>query len=234
MELIAQKREKFGKQVKKLRTDRQIPAVMFGKGLESTPVTIELNKFIKVYDTAGENTLVDLNIDGTTEKVLIKDVQFEPVTGAPIHAGFHKVNLKEKISAEVPVEIIGADKNELVKSGAGLVLTLLNEITVEALPSDLPSKFVVDVSNITEIGDAITVSQLEYDKTKVELPGYEPDDVIVKIDNAVMAEEPEEETVSEAEALAKVEATEELSEEEKKAREEAKAKEEGKDSKEKK
>jgi large subunit ribosomal protein L25 len=103
MELIAQKRKEFGKKTQGLRQDRKLPAVMFGKGMESIPLTVDYINFNKVFAEAGETGLVDVTFDGTSEKVLIKDVQYDPVTSKPIHAGFHKVNLKEKIEAEIPV-----------------------------------------------------------------------------------------------------------------------------------
>jgi large subunit ribosomal protein L25 len=216
MELIAQKRESFGKKVEGLRNNRQLPAVMFGKGLESTPLTLDYVSFVKVYGDAGETSLVDLMIDGTRERVLVKDVQLDPITLNPIHVGFHKVNLKEKISAAIPVEVVGEEENELVKSGEALVLTLLNEITVEALPTDFPSEFTVDVSGLKEVGDGITIAQLEYDREKVEITDYDSDEIVVKLDYAQMQETEE---VTEEEALAQVEASEELSAEEKAARE---------------
>jgi len=220
MELIAQKREEFGKKTQSLREARKLPAVMFGKGMESIPLTVEAISFSKVFAQSGETALVDINFDGKSEKVLIKDVQYDPVSSKPIHAGFHKVNLKEKIEAQIPVEVIGEENNELIKSGEGLVLILLNELTVEAFPMDLPSEFTVDVSGITEMGGGITIGQLVYDRTKVKIVDYEDDELLVKIDQSKMEEEPEEEVISEAEALAKVEATKELTEEELKAREE--------------
>jgi large subunit ribosomal protein L25 len=97
---------------------------------------------------------------------------------------------------------------------------LLNEITVEALPADLPSEFTVDVSGLTGVGQGITVGQLDFERSKVEIVDADDDELVIKIENAQMAEEPEEEVVTEEEALAKVEATEELTEEELKAREE--------------
>lgn len=218
MQLIAQKRQETGKKVKSLRDARRMPAVLFGKGVESLPLTVDLNGFIKTFGEAGETALVDINIeDGTKTKVLIKDVQYDPVTLTPIHAGFHKVNLKEKIEANIPVEVTGEAENPLIKTGEGMVLLLLNEITVEALPADLPSNFTVNVAGITEIGGGFTVSQLEYDKSKVEIKDVEPEELVLKIDRAEMEEVVE--GVTEAEAMAQVEATEELTPEEKAARE---------------
>ena len=233
MELVAQKRQEIGKKIKDIRKERKIPAVMFGREIDSVPLTLDLNTFIKVYQEAGETSLVELMLEDAKESVLIKDVQLDPITSLPIHVGFHKVNLKEKINAEIPVEVVGEEKNELVKSGEAFVLVLLNEISVEALPMDLPSEFTVDVSALQEIGDGITVSQLNYDRDKVEVTDNEEDDYVVRLDYAQMEEEPEEEEVSEEEAIAGVEATEELTEEEIKAREEE-VKEKEKEGKEKK
>jgi len=192
MELIAQKREKFGKKTNSLRKQRQLPAVMFAKGIDSVSITLDHNSFVKIFNEAGETSLVDLVID---------------VSMSPIHVGFHKVNLKEKITAEIPVEVIGEEENELVKSGQALVLVLLNEIAVEALPTDFPSAFVIDVSKITEVGEAVTVGDLQYDREKVEVLDYDDDEQVVKLDYAVMAEVEEE--VSEEEAIEGIEATEE-------------------------
>jgi large subunit ribosomal protein L25 len=213
MQLIAEKRTTLGKRVYNLRSDRKLPAVVFGKGLDSTPVVVDLMTFLKVYRQAGETELVDLKIGDSTEKVLIKQAQVDPVTMQIVHVSFHQVNLKEKIQAEIPVEIIGDDVNELVKSKDALPLVLLTEIKVEALPADLPNKFTVDISGLAEIGDGITVSQLVYDKEKIELVDYEDDELIVKLDYAVQEESEETEAVDEAELIEKLEATEETAKE---------------------
>ncbi len=213
MEIIAEKRTIKGKQNKKLRRDRKIPATVYGKGMESESLTIDLNNFIKVFKEAGETTLIDLKYDGTDEKVLVKEFQVHPVSLVPTHVSFHKVDLTEKINANVPVEVIGEDVSPVVKSGEGLVLVLLNEIEVQALPANLPSEFTVDISNLDEVGAGITVGELIFDKEKVEIIGLEEDEIIVKIDYAEMLEE-EEEEVSEEELIAGVEATEEKPEEE--------------------
>ena len=222
MELITQSRQALGKKNKKLREERQIPAVIFAKGMDSLPLTVDLMQFGKVFKEAGTTTLVDLKVGDKTEKVIIKDVQYDPISLKPIHASFHKVNLKEKITAEIPVVIVGEESNELIKNGTALVLQLLNVINVEALPTDLPHEFVVDVSKLADLDAGITLKELNIDLSKVEVQGVEPDDLIVKLGNAQMAEEVVEEVVvSEADALAKITATEELSDDEKAARAEA-------------
>ena len=214
MELIAQKREKTGKSVKSLRYAGFVPAVIFGKGLESINITVGKNDFIKVLKEAGETTLIDLNIEGDgIQKVLVKDVTYNPVKDTLAHVGFYKPNLKEKISAYIPVELINEQANALIKSGAAVAMVLVDEIEVEALPMDLPHKFEIDVATLMEIGDHVIASQLSYDREKVELVSVEEDAVIVKLDYAVQLEKVED-TVSEEEALAGIEATSEKKPEE--------------------
>ncbi|MCA9308656.1 MAG: 50S ribosomal protein L25 [Patescibacteria group bacterium] len=213
MEIIATKRDVFGKKVKAFRKERKLPTVMFGKGLESEPLFVNLTDFNRLFAEAGETTLVDLKIEKeSTQKVLIKEIQVHHITGEPIHAGFHKVDLTEKITADIPVTIIGEDENELVKSGEALVLTLLPTISVEALPADLPHEIKIDITNLLEIDSGITVAEITgIDKTRVEIVGIEDDELVIKLAHASMAEETDEE-VNEADAIANIEATEETAE----------------------
>lgn len=209
MEIVAEKRTEFGKKTKKIRREKKLPAVVYGAGIESISLTIDSLNFIKVFREAGETALVDLKFNGSNEKVLIKEVQVHPVTLGPIHVSFHKVDLTEKIRANIPVEIVGEEESPIVKSGEGLVLTLLNEIEVEALPADLPQAFEVDVSHLKKLDEAITVAELKYDKEKVEIVSAEDEDLVAKIDFAEMEEVEEEEELTEEELVEGVEATEE-------------------------
>lgn len=215
MELAGQKRETTGKKVKSIRTDGNVPAVVYGSAIESTSISLNQNEFIKVFKKAGETSLIDLKLqDGNDYKVLVKDVQYDPVTDSIIHVGLYKPNLTEKTEVQVPVEVLGEETNSIVKSGQGLVLTLINEITVRALPTDLPDAFRVDISGLEDIGAGVTVGELEYNKEKVEIMDLEDDELVVKIDYAEMLEEEEEEELTEEEAIAKMEATAEAEEEE--------------------
>jgi large subunit ribosomal protein L25 len=214
MELIAQKREKTGKVSKSLGYKGLIPAVIFGKGLESTNITVVRNDFIRTFNQAGETSLIDIVIDGNKpEKVLVREVSYNPVTDAVIHIGFYKPNLKEKTRAFIPVHVEGADKHPLVKSGNAVILTLVSEIEVEALPMNLPHDFTVDITKLEKIGDGITVSQLDYDKSKVEIVDLDAEDLVLKLDYAHSLETAED-TVTEEEALSKIEATKEKPKEE--------------------
>jgi large subunit ribosomal protein L25 len=214
MELVGQKREILGKKTKFLREDRLLPAVIFGKGLESLSITIKYNDFVKVFKEAGETSVFDILVDGKKHPVLVKDVQVHHVTSKPIHVGFYEVNLTEKLNANIPVEVINEEENTLVKNGEAIILVLLNEIEVEALPTDLPENFTIDAIKLADMDSTVLVSDLEYNKEKVEIVGIEPEEIVVKLDYAQMLEEEEEEEIDEAEALAGIEATEEKEPEE--------------------
>ena len=177
-ELKAEKREVTGKKVRFLRRKGLLPASIYGKGMTSLSVSLPTAETVKVFEMAGESTLIDLVMD-TNERwpILFKNPQYDPVEGNLIHVDLHKVNLKEKITAEVPVEIIG--ESDAVKAG-NVLMEITMVIEVESLPTDLPEKFVVDISKLVVVDDAITVEQLEFDKSKVEIKNA-TDQVIVKI-----------------------------------------------------
>jgi large subunit ribosomal protein L25 len=219
MQITAQVREKTGKKSKSLRYNRELPAVLFGKNLESIPVTVNYENFAKVFSGAGETALIDFNLNEDKSKVLIKDVQVDPVTGTFVHAGFYKVNLKEKITADIPVKFIGLENSPILKSGEGILLELLSEVTIECMPSDLPAEFIVDVSGLTQIDQAITVQELEFDREKVHLVDVTEEELVAKVDYAQMPEE-EEAPVDEAAALESIEATAEKPETDEDAKEE--------------
>ena len=213
MQIEAQKRETLGKKTKHIRKEGKIPAVVFGKDMSSTNISLDYNTFDKVYKESGETDLIDIKIGDKKIKVLIKDVQLDPISGRISHVGFYKPDLTVKTEAEVPVEIVGEENNELIKSKVALALQLIQEIKVEALPEDIPHSFIVDVSNLNNIGDSVSVSQLNYDREKVSIPEIDPEEMVVRIEE-VKVEEEEVEEVSEEAAIADLEATAEKPEEE--------------------
>jgi large subunit ribosomal protein L25 len=212
MELKVRSRETLGKKNKYLRRENEVPAVIFGKNMDSVNIAVDYTNLEKVYQEAGETDLIDILLDSNKYKVLVKDIQTDPVTDKIAHVSFYKPDLTIKTEAQVPVEIIGEENNELLKTDStAIALLLLQEITVEALPEDIPHSFEVDVSNLSEFGLGVTIAELNYDREKVSIPDLDPEEMVVRIDEIVIEEEPEEE-ISEEEAIAGVEATEEKEE----------------------
>ncbi len=163
----AEIRKVFGRKIKKLRREGVLPANIYGKKIKSKAVQVALSDFQKVFAKAGETGVVEIKTNGDTHPVLIHNVQLHPVTDEPIHADFLQIDLKEKVTATVPVEFTG--ESPIEKTGEGVVVRQVNELEVEALPTDLPEKIVVDISKLAAVGDAIKVGELSIDRTKVEI-----------------------------------------------------------------
>lgn len=192
-----EKRTVLGKKVKKLRRDQGLlPANVYGKDMKSQAVQLPIKNFQELYKKVHETGLVDLELDGQTLPVLIYNVQINPKTHEALHADFFKVNLKEKITANIPVVAVGEAK--AVADNAGVLLTLLSELEVEALPTELPEKFEVHVENLAAVGDQITVSQVQVPEGVTLLTDAEQ--AIFKIDELVSREAEEQAAAEEAAA----------------------------------
>lgn len=214
--LKAEKRKVLGRKVKKLRREGVLPANIYGKKVKSLAIKFPSADFEKVYKTVGETGIVEIAIGKQKRPVLISNVQLDPVTDKPLHVDFHQVDLKEKTTADVPVELIGESPAE--KQGLGTVVQYIDEIEVEALPEDLPDKFEIDLSRLTEVDQAVQVKDLAVDIKKVKILA-ETEQIIVKVEPPRKEEEvapppPEEEVPEEAEKEAPPEEAPEKAEEE--------------------
>ena len=167
--LKAEVRGLVGRKVKRLRLEGILPANVSGKKVKSLGVQVNLKEFEAVYKEAGETGLVSLEIEKEKEArpVLIHNLQLNPKSDLPVHVDFLQVDLKEKVTASVPVELIG--ESQVAKQGIGTVVQQINEVEVEALPTDLPEKFEVSIESLIEVDQAIYVKDLKYDKAKVEI-----------------------------------------------------------------
>lgn len=181
-----------GRKVKKLRQAGQIPATIYGQAMTPISVQFAALELDKIFEHAGESTLVEINIDKDTYPVLFKNPQFHPVLGDLIHIDCYQVNLKEKIVASVPLELIG--ESPAVKNG-NILVPVTDEVEIEALPADLPEKIEVDISSLEEIGQKISVSDLQVDKDLIEIK-TDPEQVIAIIEEPKVEEEPVEEEVA--------------------------------------
>ena len=165
--LKAEKRTLEGRKVKKLRSEGVLPGNVYGKKVKSQSVQIILKDFEKIYKEIGETGLLTLQLGSEEKPVLIHNLQLNPVTDAPVHVDFLQVDLKEKVEADIPVELVGESPAE--KQAIGTVVQYINEVKVEALPTDLPEEFQVDTSGLSEVDQAVMVKDLKYDKAKVEI-----------------------------------------------------------------
>lgn len=159
MELKFKSRTIFGKRTKQLRDAGLIPAEIFGHGFKNEHVSVSAKDFSKIFKEAGENTVIELtNEKGEKIPAIVSEVALDRLKGVILSVDFHHIRMDEKIQAKVPVEFTG--EAPAVKKGLVLI-KVLNEIEVEALPNKIPHRFEVDISVLSEPGQDIFVKDLK-------------------------------------------------------------------------
>lgn len=158
MKLSVKKREIYGKKVKNLRAQGLIPAVIYWKHIQAESISCVKNDLLRIYRTAGYSTPIELTWD-VDHLVLINSLQLDPVSDEIISADFLAVSKTEKVSAKIPVVVFG--DSQIEKLNEWKVMLVKDEVEVEALPQDLPSKFEVDVSVLQTVNDVFFVKDLK-------------------------------------------------------------------------
>lgn len=190
--LAAASRSVTGKAVARLRREGRLPAVVFGHGTDSEPVTLDAHDFDQLRRHTGASTLVDLAVDGgKTRPVLISGVQIHPVNRRPLHVDLFAVRMTEELTVEV--SLIGIGSAPAAESGGTLVHPV-SSVRVRALPGNLPESIHYDLAALDSYDATITVADL-----------VAPEGVTIQADPAdviarVLAPRVEEEVVPTAEA----------------------------------
>jgi len=136
-----------------------IPAVVYGKGIETQSLNVKRSEFEKMFKVAGESNLINLEHEGQTVKVLIKDIQRNVVKNFVTHIDFYQVNMKEKIKAEIPLHFSGESK--AIKELGGTLIKDMDTVEVECLPGDLIDHIDVDISVLNTFDDAIRLNDIK-------------------------------------------------------------------------
>jgi len=162
MKLKVEARSIKWKNVKKLRREWKVPAVVYATHMKS-PISIvcERNEFVKLYRKAWHSTPITLTGDGIEEMVLIHDYQLDPVMDTVIHIDFLWIQKWVKVSAEVAIVMEWEELSPIVKSGDANIQLVKDYLAIEALPKDLPKEIVINVSNIIDVNTVIFVKDLE-------------------------------------------------------------------------
>ena len=158
VELKATKREVIGKKVKALRREGYLPAIIYGRGVESIPITLNRKEADKILATTSSSQLLVVNVDGEKHTTLVRDRQRHPVTSDILHIDFLEVSMTEKLRTMVDVILEG--EAPAVKELGGILNAGVEAIEIECLPSDLPESFKVDISNLENFGDSIFVRDI--------------------------------------------------------------------------
>jgi len=202
--LAAAHRELMGKAVAQLRRDGRLPAVVFGHGVESTPVTLDAHDFDRLRRHLGANALVDLAIDGKKARpVLIHGVQVHRVTQRPIHADLFVVKMTEEMIVDVPLVPVGG--SPAVQDTGGTLLVILEAVKVRALPDHLPQSIELPIERLVDFDAVLRVSDLAIPEDATLLT--DPDEIVAKVapprvEAVEVAPEAEELAAGEGEAAA--------------------------------
>jgi large subunit ribosomal protein L25 len=151
--LLAEAREKK----EKLSPDF-VPAVLYGHGIASSSLKVNRQEIDKVVHLAGESNLITLKYDGTESKVLIKEAQRSGMNGKLLNIDFFQVNMKDKITTEIPLHFVG--ESRAVREMSGSLIKDLDFLEVECLPSALVDHIDVDISSLNNYHDEISVKDL--------------------------------------------------------------------------
>lgn len=179
-ELKAAPRMVLGKKVAQLRRTGQTPANIFGHKIESKAVQADTVELLRLLRQSSRNAIINMTVEGepTPRTVVVRDLKRNAVTGEVLHVDFYQISMTEKIRADVPVVLFGI--SDAVTTFGGVLLQMTEKIAVEALPSDIPVQFDVDVSKITELEGSLHVRDLDIDTNKVTLH-TDPDVVLARV-----------------------------------------------------
>jgi large subunit ribosomal protein L25 len=174
------KREKTGKEcAKKLRKQGLIPAIVYGHNFDPVPISVKANELESIlHKYKGETLLFNLEVqNGETQRIqaILKDYQLHPVTDKIIHLDFVAIKEGETVSIDVPLEFVGRPVG-LTKGG--VIEIFMHDLTVECLPSNIPDKIQVDISNL-DLGDVLHVKDIKVPEGVKVLDA--PEDTVITI-----------------------------------------------------
>lgn len=184
--LVAEERKKIKKSaLKKLRNNGEIPAIVYGRDINTKSISIRNKDLLKVTKDVGRNGIISLNLDGNSKSVILRDYQNDPVTKEILHVDFLQVDKHTEIDAKVSVILKGTSKGE--KAG-GVVNQYLHELDVLAKANDIPDDIEIDITDF-EIGHTVRIADIKKDYSNSTI-NHEDEETIIMIDyGRVRAEE---------------------------------------------
>lgn len=184
--LVASKRTVVGKKVKKLRSEGKLPGNIFGKDMKSLAVQFDILAFQKAFKKAHTTHVVYVDVDKVEFPALIQNPQYHPLIGTVLHVDMRKVDLKQKVETEVPIEVVG--ELPAVKSGEADVVRVAETVLIECLPTNIPEVFTIDISLLSGVGAEVKVENLPksekytfldpMDKTLVQIAEAQKEEIV--------------------------------------------------------
>lgn len=189
--LKATRRDVIGKQVKALRREGKLPAVIYGRHVHPIAIVLEAHSAGMALSKLTSSSLVTIEVDGTEYPALVRERQRDYIKGALTHIDFLAVDLNEKIRTNVNVTLFGV--STAVKDYNGVLVQNLERLEVECLPTDLPERIMVDIAVLKAVGDGIRVRDVDAMLTDKVVVLNNPDDMVAVV---TMAKEETTETAA--------------------------------------
>ena len=145
-----------------VRAAGQLPGILYGQGVEPISLAVDRVKFQKLYDQAGESSLIDFTVEGGKEpvKVLIQDIQYDPVKQKPIHFDLRQIRMDKEMDVTIQIHFIG--EPPAVKGLGGTLNKSVEEIDVRCLPKDLIGSIEVDLNVLQTFDDLIHIKDIKF------------------------------------------------------------------------
>ncbi len=188
--LATKTRENTKNSARETRLAGSIPAIVYGHGIESTPISVDYSEFLKLFRKTGQASLIDLDVNGKSVKVLVHTYDIHPVKEEFQHIDFFAVNQKETTTVHVPLVFTG--ESNAVKTLGGVFVSSHEELLIRCLPADIPHDIVIDISVLEDLSSHVTIADLNL-SDKLEVMHLEPDTTICSISGR-MADDATEET----------------------------------------
>ncbi|MBI2037981.1 MAG: 50S ribosomal protein L25 [Candidatus Magasanikbacteria bacterium] len=184
LKLSAKVREAKGE---KVRTKIVLPAVVYGMGDKANSLTVNYDEFVKLYNEAGEASLIDLFVEDKADgKVLVQDIQYDPVTDRMVHVDLRRIDMNKEMTATVELRFIG--EAPVIKEQGGTLMNAISSVEVKCLPKDLVSHIDVDVSVLKTFDDVVKVKNLPV-PAGITITSPHEEDLVAKATPAMTEEE---------------------------------------------
>lgn len=146
---------------RRLRGSGRVPGIIYGANRDTSPVELDHNALLRHLKLeAFHASILDMSLDGTKERVLLRDFQMHPWKPMVLHVDFQRVDPTKKIHMRVPLHYVNVDASDAVKFEGGVVNHVMNEIDIQCLPDDLPEYIEVDLSHV-KLNDIVHVNDLK-------------------------------------------------------------------------
>ena len=171
----------------KVRTKTVLPAVVYGMGAPATSVTLNYDEFVKLYDQAGEASLIDLLVgDKADGKVLIQDIAYDPVSDRVVHVDLRRIDMNKEMTATVELRFVG--EPPVIKEQGGTLMRNLESVEVKCLPKDLVSHIDVDLTGLKTFDDVVKIKNLIV-PAGITITSPHAEDLIAKVTAALTEDE---------------------------------------------